>query len=85
VKSLQAAGGCAQSTARGGQSSVTGVIDHVSWGIEPWNTDKVKAELERRGLEPQPDMVGEHFKSFHVKDPDGWDLQISNQKDTKEL
>jgi hypothetical protein len=26
--------------------------------------------------------VGENFKSFHVKDPDGWDLQISNQ--TKE-
>jgi hypothetical protein len=27
-------------------------------------------------------MVGENFKSFHVYDPDGWDLQISNQ--TKE-
>jgi hypothetical protein len=24
-------------------------------------------------------MVGQGFKSFHVKDPDGWDLQISNQ------
>lgn len=23
--------------------------------------------------------VGENFKSFHVLDPDGWDLQISNQ------
>jgi hypothetical protein len=29
-------------------------------------------------------MVGENFKSFHVLDPDGWDLQISNQtKDTR--
>jgi catechol 2,3-dioxygenase-like lactoylglutathione lyase family enzyme len=62
-----------------------GVIDHVSWGIEPWDTSKVRAELERRGLKPRPDMVGENFKSFHVKDPDGWDLQISNQRDTKEL
>jgi catechol 2,3-dioxygenase-like lactoylglutathione lyase family enzyme len=57
----------------------TGVINHISFGIEPWDTDKVKAELERRGLNPRPDMQGENFKSFHVFDPDGWDLQISNQ------
>jgi len=69
---------------RGGQARppITGVINHVSWGIAPWDTDKVKAELERRGLNPRPDMVGNDFKSFHVLDPDGWDLQISNQ--TKE-
>ena len=64
--------------------AITGLIDHVSWGIEPWDTAKVKAELERRGLEPQPDMDGK-FQSFHLRDPDGWDLQISNQKDTSEL
>jgi catechol 2,3-dioxygenase-like lactoylglutathione lyase family enzyme len=58
---------------------VTGVINHVSFGIDKWNTDGVKAELEKRGLKPRPDMVGDNFKSFHVKDPDGWDLQISNQ------
>jgi len=58
---------------------LTGVINHVSWGVSPWDTEKVKAELERRGLNPRPDMVGENFKSFHVFDPDGWDLQISNQ------
>lgn len=57
----------------------TGVINHISFGVTPWDTDKVKAELERRGLKPRPDMVGENFKSFHVLDPDGWDLQISNQ------
>jgi catechol 2,3-dioxygenase-like lactoylglutathione lyase family enzyme len=58
---------------------LTGVINHISFGIEPWNTEKVKAELERRGLDPRPDMVGDTFKSFHVYDPDGWDLQISNK------
>lgn len=58
---------------------ITGVINHVSYGVEPWDTDGVKAELERRGLNPRPDMVGADFKSFHVLDPDGWDLQISNQ------
>jgi hypothetical protein len=69
----------------GAEPRIRGVINHVSWGIEPWNTDKVRAELERRGLHPRPDMIGEHFKSFHVKDPDGWDLQISNQRDTSQL
>ncbi len=57
---------------------VTGVINHVSWGVTPWDTEGVKAELERRGLKPRPDMVGDDFKSYHVLDPDGWDLQISN-------
>jgi catechol 2,3-dioxygenase-like lactoylglutathione lyase family enzyme len=77
------AGGAAPAATDGrGQANrppLTGVINHVSYGVAPWNTEKVKAELERRGLNPRPDMVGENFKSFHVLDPDGWDLQISNQ------
>ena len=61
------------------------MINHVSYGIDKWNTEGVKAELEKRGLKPRPDMVGDNFKSFHVKDPDGWDLQISNvTKTTRE-
>jgi hypothetical protein len=32
----------------------------------------VHAELERRTLEPRPDTD----LSFHVKDPDGFDVQI---------
>jgi catechol 2,3-dioxygenase-like lactoylglutathione lyase family enzyme len=70
---------------RGERAPVNAVIDHISFGVQPWDTDKVKAELERRGLSPRPDMVGDKFKSFHVKDPDGWDLQISNQTDTSQL
>ena len=66
------------------QSSITGLIDHISWGIEPWDTAEVKTELEKRGLDPKPDMNGK-FQSFHVHDPDGWDLQISNQTSTSEL
>src|SRR6185369_3027081 len=38
---------------------------------------KVEAELKKRGLNPVADHNGD-FKSFHVKDPDGMDLQISN-------
>ncbi len=44
-----------------------------------WNTEAVETELKRRGLNPRPDMQGDTFKSFHVLDPDGRDLQISNQ------
>ena len=81
-------------TARGGAMAqpsrppVTAVVDHISWGIEPWDTETVRAELLKRGLTPREDtgnrgsMETSPFKSFHVRDPDGWDLQISNQ--TKE-
>lgn len=58
---------------------ITGVINHISYGVEPWDTEAVRAELTRRGLNPRDDMVGDNFKSFHVRDPDGWDLQISNK------
>lgn len=58
---------------------VTGVIDHISFGIDPWDKDSVKAELTRRGLSPRDDFQDGGFESYHVKDPDGWDLQISNQ------
>jgi catechol 2,3-dioxygenase-like lactoylglutathione lyase family enzyme len=57
---------------------VKSVIDHVAFKIDNWNTDRVKAELERRGLAPRLDTGGgDGYASFHVKDPDGWDLQIS--------
>jgi catechol 2,3-dioxygenase-like lactoylglutathione lyase family enzyme len=75
----QAAPAAAAQTGQAPRPPLTGVINHISYGIEPWDTDKVKAELERRGLNPRPDMVGDNFKSFHVFDPDGWDLQISNK------
>ncbi len=46
--------------------------------IEPWNAPKIQAELGKRGLTPVAENDGKGFESFHVKDPDGWDLQISN-------
>ena len=53
-------------------------VDGFCWGIEPWNAKKVEAELKARGLVPVADNRGRDFESFHVKDPDGFDLQISN-------
>ncbi|MEO7084544.1 MAG: VOC family protein [Gemmatimonadaceae bacterium] len=68
---------------RGGQGGpprapLRGVWDNFCWGIDNWDSKKVEAELKRRGLEPIADNVGKDFQSFHVKDPDGFDLQISN-------
>jgi catechol 2,3-dioxygenase-like lactoylglutathione lyase family enzyme len=54
------------------------VFDGFAWGIEPWDTDKVKAALEKRGLSPVADHAGSDYRSFHVKDPDGFDLAITN-------
>jgi len=53
-------------------------FDGFCWGIEPWDAKKVEAELRKRGLTPVADNHGSDFQSFHVKDPDGFDLQISN-------
>jgi predicted enzyme related to lactoylglutathione lyase len=54
------------------------VFDNFCFGIEPWDTRNVEAELKKRGLNPVADHNGKDFFSFHVKDPDGFDLQISN-------
>jgi len=55
------------------------VWDGFCFGIAPWNTATVEAELKKRGLNPVADHnAKEDFYSFHVKDPDGFDLQISN-------
>src|SRR5262247_700072 len=42
------------------------VFDGFAWGIEPWDTDKVKAELEKRGLKPVADHHGSDYKAFRV-------------------
>jgi catechol 2,3-dioxygenase-like lactoylglutathione lyase family enzyme len=65
-------------------------IDHISWGIEPWDTDGVKRALEERGLAPTIDTSDGNeihvaqFKSYHVATPNGYNLQISyNTHDTR--
>jgi catechol 2,3-dioxygenase-like lactoylglutathione lyase family enzyme len=68
-------------------------IDHISFGIQPWDTDGVKTELEKRGLRAQIDTSSRHkapdgtwvpdeihtaaFKSYHTATPNGYNLQIS--------
>jgi len=58
-------------------------IDHISFGITPWDTDGVKAELEKRGLKARVDTSTRDdihvaaFKSYHTTTPNGYHLQIS--------
>jgi hypothetical protein len=53
--------------------------DSFAWQISPWNAKPVEAELKKRGLNPVADNSGPAgCESFHVKDPDGFDLQVSN-------
>ena len=57
---------------------VRAVFDGFAWGNTPWDTDKVKDELVKRGLKPVADHVGAEYRSFHVKDPDGFDVAVTN-------
>ena len=56
-------------------------VDHIAWKIDDWNTDRVRAELERRGLKPRLAPGGAidtpNYVSFMVQDPDGVGVQIS--------
>jgi catechol 2,3-dioxygenase-like lactoylglutathione lyase family enzyme len=58
-------------------------IGHISFGIQPWDADKVKAELDKRSLTARAD-TGNHgdihnptYQSYHTTTPNGFDLQIS--------
>jgi catechol 2,3-dioxygenase-like lactoylglutathione lyase family enzyme len=56
-------------------------VDHVAFKIDNWDTNRVRAELERRGLQPRLQAGGPgdtpNYVSFHVNDPDGFQVQIS--------
>lgn len=64
---------------RGGNRAPARMVwDSFCWVIAPWDAKKVEGELTKRGLNPVADNDGKEFESFHVKDPDGFDVQISN-------
>jgi len=54
-------------------------VRSFAWVIDNWDARKVAAALEQRGMTPVAENKGA-FESFRVKDPDGWSLQICNQK-----
>ena len=66
---------------RGPRKPATSLVDHLSYRIYSWDTDQVKDELMRRKLLTEnagPDTNGgPNYSSWHVDDPDGFNLQIS--------
>lgn len=76
----------ADTTGRGGRrgggggprQSPQAVWDVMSLEVSPWDAKKVRAELEKRGLNPVEANDGHGYESFRVKDPDGFDVEISN-------
>ena len=49
-------------------------VDHIAYTIDDWDKARVEAELKARGLKPEPD-----YNSFHIRDPDGYDIQIAGK------
>lgn len=62
----------------GGRAPAHAIVRTFCFAIEPWDAKTVAAELRKRGMTPVADNGAGGFESFHVKDPDGFDLQISN-------
>ena len=55
-------------------------VDHIAYTLANWDTDKtvkpaVEAELKRRGLN-----IRVTEGSFHVQDPDGFEVQMGGKK-----
>ena|SRR3989442_1198739 len=60
--------------------SGTPKVDHIAYTLASWDTDQnvrpaVEAELKRRGLE-----IRTTEGSFHVKDPDGLEVQMGGKE-----
>jgi catechol 2,3-dioxygenase-like lactoylglutathione lyase family enzyme len=59
--------------------SGTPKVDHIAYTLANWDTDKsvrpaVEAELKRRGLQ-----IRTTEGSFHVQDPDGFEVQMGGK------
>ena len=52
------------------------LVDHIAYTIEDWDRQAVEEELRARGFDPEPDTE----ESFHIRDPDGYRLQIASAK-----
>jgi catechol 2,3-dioxygenase-like lactoylglutathione lyase family enzyme len=66
----------------GSRPPSTALVDHLAYRIYNWDTDQVREELLRRKLlteNAKPDTGGgiPGYSSFHISDPDGFNLQIS--------
>ena len=52
--------------------SPTGLVDHFAIGVENFNRDSVTAKLKEQGITPEENLDA----GFHIKDPEGMNVQI---------
>ena len=60
------------------------VVDHIAVSLADWDKAHVEAELARRGIRHRAD-VNLPDDSVHISDPDGFDLQLVNEKVTSSI
>ena len=51
-----------------------GTISHFMFGIDGFDPDQLRTRLADQGLQPRRDA-----ESFHVRDPDGLDVQVGDR------
>jgi catechol 2,3-dioxygenase-like lactoylglutathione lyase family enzyme len=74
-----AAGGAGRGVAaRPARIPSTTLWSAIALEISPWNAKTVEAELKKRGLNPIAESDGKGYEAFHVKDPDGFDVILTN-------
>ena len=58
------------------RQSPTGIIDHFAIGVPRFTKEAAARYLTERGATPLDDP----YAGLHIKDPDGINVQISNQR-----
>jgi catechol 2,3-dioxygenase-like lactoylglutathione lyase family enzyme len=61
------------------RSQVPPLVNHFAVSIADWDKQRVTGELKRRGLHVSDDL-DMPAESVHVRDPDGYDVQLVNEK-----
>jgi catechol 2,3-dioxygenase-like lactoylglutathione lyase family enzyme len=61
------------------RTQVPPVVNHFAVSIADWDKPQVTGELKRRGLSFSDDL-DMPAESVHVRDPDGYDLQLVNAR-----
>ena len=61
------------------QEKPSGNVDHICLGIDKFNREPVIRDLKARGITPEPDEKGP--QGFHVKDPDGFRVQLGDSSE----
>jgi catechol 2,3-dioxygenase-like lactoylglutathione lyase family enzyme len=69
-------------TIRGGRKPP--LVDHVAVSVADWDKARIERTLRQGGLRFRPD-VNLPNDSVHLTDPDGYDLQLVNEKVTSSI